>query len=217
MLTEDQKYPPLLRYVLFALAISLTLFGLVQAKELLYPLAFAVLLSYLLFPFTNFLEKRRIHRIPAILITLILALVVLGGILFFISEQIQLLLKDFPVLKRQALVNIRVIQKELQTIVDFANIQVEDFFKPRVNMFFNNAGDLFNALFTATTGTAFKIALMPVYVFLFLYYRTKFAYFILKIVPVRKKSVLFRYCEKYQRFLLNIWVGYLSLLFVCSY
>jgi predicted PurR-regulated permease PerM len=36
-------------------------------------------------------------------------------------------------------------------------------------------------IFSATSGTIFKVLMQPVYIFLFLYYRTKFAYFILKI------------------------------------
>jgi predicted PurR-regulated permease PerM len=44
-------------------------------------------------------------------------------------------------------------------------------------------------VFTATTGTIFVIFMQPVYVFLFLYYRTKFAYFFLKIVGRQNRVV----------------------------
>ena len=53
------------------------------------------------------------------------------------------------------------------------------------NFLINNIFDLGSRsekIFAATTGTIFALFMQPVYVFLFLYYRTKFAYFYLKIV-----------------------------------
>ncbi len=44
-------------------------------------------------------------------------------------------------------------------------------------------------IFSATTGTIFVILMQPVYVFLFLYYRTKFAYFFLKIVGRQNRLI----------------------------
>jgi len=44
-----------------------------------------------------------------------------------------------------------------------------------------NLGSQSEKIFSATTGTIFTVLMQPVYIFLFLYYRTKFAYFILKI------------------------------------
>ncbi|MDZ7738276.1 MAG: hypothetical protein U5K32_04215 [Bacteroidales bacterium] len=38
-------------------------------------------------------------------------------------------------------------------------------------------------------GSRFRILILPVYIFLFLYYRTKFAYFILKMVKKKDKPV----------------------------
>jgi predicted PurR-regulated permease PerM len=53
--------------------------------------------------------------------------------------------------------------------------------------FVESSGEYFRNIFSATTTTAVAIGLLPVYVFLFLYYRTKFAYFLLKIVPHNRK------------------------------
>jgi predicted PurR-regulated permease PerM len=44
-------------------------------------------------------------------------------------------------------------------------------------------------IFSATTGTIFVILMQPVFVFLFLYYRTKFAYFILKVVGRQNRLI----------------------------
>jgi predicted PurR-regulated permease PerM len=47
-------------------------------------------------------------------------------------------------------------------------------------------------IFSATTGTIFTVLMQPVYIFLFLYYRTKFAYFILKITGRKNRPMVVR-------------------------
>src|SRR3990172_1003633 len=49
------------------------------AKGVLVPLMLAALLSFLLIPICEWLERRRVGRIPAVLLTVILAFSVLGG------------------------------------------------------------------------------------------------------------------------------------------
>jgi predicted PurR-regulated permease PerM len=46
-----------MRLTYFLLAIILLIYGLVMARDFLYPIAFGILLAYLLYPIVNFLEK----------------------------------------------------------------------------------------------------------------------------------------------------------------
>ncbi len=52
-----------MRLTYFLLAIILVIYGLIMAKDFLYPLAFGVLLAYMLYPIVNFLEKKGMPRI----------------------------------------------------------------------------------------------------------------------------------------------------------
>ncbi|MFZ5939384.1 MAG: AI-2E family transporter, partial [Bacteroidota bacterium] len=54
---------------------------------------------------------------------------------------------------------------------------------------FEMGGTFLNNLFSTTAGTIFRIGILPVYIFLFLYYRTKLAEFLLKLVPPHKKLI----------------------------
>src|SRR5690606_13234400 len=51
---------------------------------------------------------------------------------------------------------------------------------------FESSSNFMNTAFTATTGTAVKIGLIPVYIFFLLYYRNKFASFLLQLIPSTK-------------------------------
>jgi predicted PurR-regulated permease PerM len=157
--------------------------GIIFAREFLYPLAFGALFCYLLYPFTNFMEKWGIPRILAILISLITAMLLVTVIVYIFYYQLTTLFADFEQLKSQANRNIELLQKNLEDLLGMQDNRIEQFLKGLIENFFDPETEGgFSKVFSATAGTIFRIAVLPVYVFLFLYYRTKFAFFILKIV-----------------------------------
>ena len=85
------------RLTYFLLAIFLVIYGLILARDFLYPLAFGILLSYLLYPIVNFFEKKSLPRILSILLTIVLALVLFAALAFFILKRISLFMDDLPV------------------------------------------------------------------------------------------------------------------------
>ena len=78
------------------------------AAEVLKPLALAVLLSFALAPIAGFLERRRMPRAIAVLLTVALALGSLGGIGYVVVRQLAMLAYQLPS-----------YQKEIQKKVDF--------------------------------------------------------------------------------------------------
>lgn len=183
-----EKQSGIYRTTAFLLFFVLFIYGIIVAREFLYPIAFGFLLSYLLYPIANFLEMHRIPRILAILISIILAIVVIGSIFTFFYEQLANLIDDFDTLKKKALRNIDTLQTSIQNLLNVEATQIENFLKQQISNFFDTGGGKIGDFFSATTGTIFRIAILPVYIFLFLYYRTKFAYFILKMVPTHHKQ-----------------------------
>ncbi len=184
-----QKQPLIVNYVYSLLAIVLTVYGIIVAKNFLYPITFGILLAYLLYPVANYLEKKNFPRILSIFLSLILSLTVVFFALFFIYKQLSVLLDDFPGLRRKAINNIEHLVSSIETTFGIADEKFEFFLKDIVNTIFESGRHSLNLILSATTGTLFKIGILPVYVFLFLYYRTKFAYFILKVVNREKRDV----------------------------
>lgn len=179
---------PSIRFIaLFLLILILSIYAIVQAKEFLYPLAFATLFSYLLFPPTNFLEKKGFPRILAIITVLFAALLIVAIIFFLFYTQLLGLLDNFESLKTTASKNIELLQNHISRWFGIKDNGLEIFLKHQVDQFFGSEINGVGKVFTATTGTVFRVVLLPIYVFLLLYYRTKFAYFILKLVKQDSK------------------------------
>jgi len=183
------KLPKAQKFPFFLLSIILVFYVLIEAKLFLYPLALGVLFAYLLYPLTNFLEKKRFPRILAITISIILLLTVITFIGLFVYRKLGVFVGDFPTFRIKAITRIDEMEKTITSLFGISDLQLSDFLRSRVSNMFDTGSNAFNKAFTATTGTLFRLGILPVFIFMFLYYRTKFAWFIMKIVP-REKQLL---------------------------
>jgi predicted PurR-regulated permease PerM len=161
------------------------IYALILARDFLYPLAFGILLSYLLFPIVNFFEKKGFPRIFSILLTILAAIAVFIAIGIFVLKHVSLFMDELPRFKVTTVNHIESLQKSLETNFGIPSERLKNFLIS--NIF--DLGSRSEKIFAATTGTVFAILMQPVYVFLFLYYRTKFAYFYLKIVGRHNRQI----------------------------
>lgn len=184
-----ERLPSAQKFSFFLLSIILVFYVLITAKMFLYPLALAVLFAYLLYPLANFLEKKRFPRILAILICIILLLTVITFTVFFVYRKLGVFVGDFPTFRVKAISRIDEMEKTISSLFGITDLQLTGFLRSRVSGMFDLGSNVFNKAFTATTGTLFRLGILPVFIFMFLYYRTKFAWFIMKIVP-RDKQLL---------------------------
>ena len=82
--------------ILTLASITVVVAALYMAKSLLVPLTLAVLLSFLLSPVCDWLERRRLSRVPAVLVTAILGFTVLGAVAWTAAVQIASLAPKIP-------------------------------------------------------------------------------------------------------------------------
>jgi predicted PurR-regulated permease PerM len=187
-----QKLHPTLNISLKLLSTILLIYGIIMAKTFLYPIAFGVLFAYLLYPLVNYIEHKGVHRVVSILISIILALAIITLIFFLFYRQLLNMFNDFDTLQQNANRNIENLQQNLKLMLGLKDNRIEEFLKQQVNYLFSNEAGVIKQLFSSTTGVIAHIVILPIYVFLFLFYRTKFAYFILKISKKNKKRVVLK-------------------------
>lgn len=88
--TDTSRALPLL------IGTALVLGFLYWAKVIVVPVALAVLFTFLLAPVSNWLERGRLGRVPAVVLVTVLAVGVVLGTIFGITRQIGTLLDDYP-------------------------------------------------------------------------------------------------------------------------
>src|SRR5439155_23177564 len=86
------------RFVLLA-SIAVTVAALYFAQDVLIPLALATLLTFLLSPLVQRLEHWRLHRVPSVIVVVVLAFGVVGVLGWVVVDQVMSLARDLPAYK----------------------------------------------------------------------------------------------------------------------
>lgn len=173
-----------LRYYTFVLLFGiLFLYVLIVAREFLYPIFMSILFAYLLYPVEKLLEERGLPRILANFITVIAAMAIFIGALVLLYRQLIGFLGDFPSLQEEAMKNLDRLQQSIDRRFGESDPDDEHWLQTQVSSGLELSGNFLREILMATTGTIAKFGLMPVYIFLLLYYRNKFENFIYRQLP----------------------------------
>lgn len=180
---RQSGFPTSFRIIAVMLTIIASVFFLIVAKDILVPIVLGIFLALLLYPPAQQLEDKGVPRIVANLILILSVFAILSGVIFIIVKLFFDFSKDLPFIKEQLIDKLRTIQGWLEESIGLTAEQQEKWFINRYNMIFDNFGNVFGQVFTATTSTIFKVGILPVFTFMFLYYRDKFRRFLFKILP----------------------------------
>lgn len=171
-------------FLLFIIAFT---FIIVIAKNFLVPLSFGLLISSLLFPVCNWICKIGVPKGLSIFITLIIMILFLSGISIFFAGEISKLTNDFPTLRVQALDNVNQISHVIEDNFGIETAMQKEYIKDQISNLFTSGSEILNNVLNATAGTLFKLFIMPVFVFYLLYYRERFSFFVMRVVPQMQK------------------------------
>src|SRR5690554_4958793 len=163
----------------FILASRLVVLFLVIAlvyylKSLVVPLLFASILAITLFPMCRFLEKFRIHRAVASIISVIVAILVVSGLVYFIVNQVIVIGKNGEDLAKNFVNIYDSIQKFLESKFGVEPGELTSRLREQGQRALSNAGTYLSAAFSSAGGTLANAVLVPLYIFFFLYYRDFF-------------------------------------------
>jgi predicted PurR-regulated permease PerM len=94
----DVRSDPLRRSrpLLLAGILAFAIFCLAIAKEVFIPIALAMLLTVVLAPVVRWLERRHLPHIVAVVVTVVLAFSVIGGVGYLLASQVTTLAADLP-------------------------------------------------------------------------------------------------------------------------
>jgi len=171
-----KTWPLYAKITALVLLIYMIFYGLYIGQDIITPLGFAFLFSILLRPVEKKLVKWGCPGVLAIIITLLIAITTFILIITFLSTQIKSFVKDIPEVKR----NLNQLWDQIQHwLTDTFNLSE----KQQQKMIDKASSDTMGSLqpmgtLGIITGSLASMILIPVYIFLFLYYRTLLIAFI---------------------------------------
>lgn len=165
---QMKQYPFYFKTTVILFGLVLFTYSLAILRDILVPFSFALVIAILLNPLVNKFQSKGVGKIFAIIFSMLIALLILGGIMYFISSQVVGLSDNFPILKDK----FYELLKQLQTWVN-SNFGIS--IAKQVNLI-NEALNSSKALLGQTLGTAVTtlmiVFILPVYIFLLLFYKT---------------------------------------------
>lgn len=166
-----------------AIGIIAFMFMLYVGGDIIVPIIFATIIAILLNPIVNYLHGKKLNRVIAIIIALLIGVILLGGIIYFIVWQASRFSDSIPGLK--------VKFNELATqsvawasdVLNIPAVKINDWIaKLRTEGGQNTSKVIGQTL--STVSSVFLVAfLLPVYTFTILYYKPLFLQFFSRVFP----------------------------------
>jgi predicted PurR-regulated permease PerM len=165
--------------------IGALIYFVIIARNILVPLTFSMLLAYLLYPVVWRIERFGVHRVPSILVVIIITLAIFGMLGFFFAVQVSNIQIDISEIKQKLLDETGSPEQKIEEKFG-VNMRTMEYY---VDNIFNSifTGEQTN-FFTSTANTVFQLFILPVFTFFLLFYRTKIAYFIFRLVGRKRKK-----------------------------
>jgi len=204
--TSTDDYLKVLQYIVFG---SLLLFF---GRTLFIPLSFAVLISFVLYPVCAWLEKRRIKRIYAILMSIVMLLVIAIAAMGLLVRQFGAFLTEWPVIKVKLEESLIEFSEFLIQYYSISKEQQDRFLDQLFNQSSGDVIQLIQQMLSASAVVAVLLILVPVFAVLILYYRHLLVEVVFRLFPGERregiKNILFLTINTYYNFIKGMIIVY---------
>ena len=184
------RLPFFARIALILLAIVLTLFLLTVGKTIFIPLVFAVFFSVLLFPLTRFLEKLRLGRTIAAMISIVIFVLVVGAVIYFLSIEIVNFSKDLPLLQDKLTGALNDLQHWIARNYHINKKEQTDYINRSTNTMIATAATSLGNIFLSISELLLWVVFILIYTFFILFHRRLLTQFVLALFrPEHRQEV----------------------------
>lgn len=175
------KLHPLVKINLILLLFFLLFAGLYFARSFLVPLTFGAIFAMVMIPLSKRLENLGLHRALAALACLLVLLAVFSGLVALLSSQVASFSEDMTVIERQVNRQMEESQRFIEKKLGIPYESQEKMIKEQTSGK-NSLTSIAAGLLGSFTKVLINGLLVMIYLYLFIYYRTRFKKFILKLV-----------------------------------
>jgi AI-2 transport protein TqsA len=175
------KMPLYARIALILIGLYLFIDICYIGQQIILPFIYAAIFSILVTPLVNYLERKKVKRIIAIAIAMLLAVIVTLALVYLIASQLSIFEKTMPAMKQKS--NDLLNQATSWTSSKF-NIKPEKInawiTKSRTELM-NNGSAIIGKTLISISGVLIVVFLIPVYTFMMLYYQPLLLEFLRKL------------------------------------
>jgi predicted PurR-regulated permease PerM len=156
---------------------------LVLGKGIIAPLMLAFFVSLLLLPVYRFLRNKHLPEILAIVTSILAMVVIFGLVIWFFSSQMRDLLTDLPTIRQNLTRHLNALSGWISTKTNFTPDEQLTFIDEQSSRLLSYAGNVLKTTAGSVTSVFVLLVLLPVYVFLLLFYKNLLLRFVFVWFP----------------------------------
>lgn len=175
--------------VLISLSILLGIFYI--GKGVVVPVLMALLFAILIRPISVFMQRKmRFSNVLASMVTVLLFVIVILGILTFISWQVGGFSKDWATIEKNITLHLANLQNFLKETFGFDENEQIEYLTNATSESKSTITGMVTNFILSFSDTIFNLFMIPIYIFLFLLYQNTFITFLARIVGEDNQEVL---------------------------
>lgn len=204
------KHPMLSKTLSILAIIVLTVAILIYGKPFLVPLTIAALLSMLLLPLTHWLERKGLGKAVSTLISISLLIIFIAGVLFFVGWQMSGIMENSGKLEQVLMEKYEATKDFIAQKLGVTQEKQEQMIEEQQKSSSVKMTSTITGLMSAITSFLTDTLLVFVYIFLFIYQRSRIKGFIVRLLSATERPSATEIIEETQK----VTVKYLSGLFL---
>lgn len=165
------------------------------AKPFLVPLTIAGLLSMLLLPVAKKLENKGVNKVLAVLCSVLILVVFLGGVIALLSWQVSNMAKDAPQIEKNITQQLTQLKTFVASTFGISPAEQQKMLQKQQS-YSGQMSSNFSMVLSTIFGLLTDTLLVLIYMFLFLYFRTHLKNFVVKLVPQTQKAKTLKTVEE---------------------
>lgn len=177
------RFPFYARLALILLTITIIYLILYVGKGVLIPVIMALLFAILVRPLSSFLRKKlRFPNVVASILTVTLFVLMILAILTFISVQIGNFSQDWEMIEKNIMIHVNNLQNFLKESFGIDETQQMQYLSNATSESRSSLTGMVTNFILSFSDTLFNLAMIPIYMFLFLLYQNHLITFLSKLI-----------------------------------
>ncbi|HNR20336.1 MAG TPA: AI-2E family transporter [Bacteroidia bacterium] len=140
-------------------------------QEIIIPLIFGLIIAILLNPLVKKLDNKGVNRTVAILLAVTLAFLCTAGLVYFIGSQASMFAEAMPQLKQKLTTLLNDVIQWVSLNFNVSTRRINEWLLKQQNEGLSHTPEVIGQTLTTLTGVLVMIFLIPIYIFLFLFYK----------------------------------------------
>jgi predicted PurR-regulated permease PerM len=152
-------------------------------RDVITPLLMAFFLSIMVLPIYRWFKRKKVPEGLSIFLALLILIIVVALVIWFFSSQISQLVADFPQIKANVKAHLASLSGWIDSSFGFSTERQTQLIADQNDKLLNYAGGILGGAASSITGIFIFIGLLPIYIFLMLFYKNLLLRFVFLWFP----------------------------------